>query len=356
MTRACAIGLLGLAVVAGCARPVHMAVAPGPHSGCRAAEHAAPDEPVVWIRPLEDDERRALDAKCAQVGRPVVPASAPHAPRAQRVLVATWNMHDGRGDVLALVDALRRGSPEHPAPDAVVVLLQEVVRSLPAGGRAAAPATGTSSGEVKDIPSIVGRLGWHLAYLPGRRNRLHPDGALAADRGVAILSSLPLTALEAIELPIERQRRVALSGIVHGTTTRGEAWHLRVVSVHLENRSGARRLWARAGASRTRQAEALIDALSLSPATGMPAPVPALVGGDFNVWLGPREEALDLLRRAFGTFASEDTRPTMQNAWRLDYLFPRLPTSMPATHRRLDALFGSDHYPVVATLDVGGTN
>jgi endonuclease/exonuclease/phosphatase family metal-dependent hydrolase len=287
------------------------------------------------------------------VGRPILPTPTQDSPRAQRVLVATWNMHDGRGDVLSLVDALRRGSPDGPAPDAVVVLLQEVVRSLPSARAATTASIETDSTGVQDIPSIVSRLGWHLAYLPGKRNRLRPDGAMAADRGVAILSSLPLTDLEAIELPIERQRRVALSGVVHGTSADGRAWRLRVVSVHLENRSGARRFWARAGASRTRQAEALIGALALSPTAGTSAALPALVGGDFNVWLGPREEALRLLRDAFGTFPSEDTRPTMQNAWRLDYLFPRLPGTVQTTHRRLDALFGSDHYPVVATLDVG---
>lgn len=352
MVRAFVIGLVGLAFVAGCAKPVRMAVVPGPHAGCRAAD-TSPDVPVAWIGPLEDDERRALDARCAQVGRPILPAATPDAPRAQRLLVATWNMHDGRGDVLALVDALRRGAPDGPAPDAVVVLLQEVVRSLPSDAPATTAAIDADSRDVKDVPSIVGRLGWHLAYLPGRRNRLHPDGAMAADRGVAILSSLPLSDIEAIELPIERQRRVALSAVVNGVTAQGRPWQLRVVSVHLENRSGARRVWARAGASRTRQAEALIDALSLSPTAGAPAPLPAMVGGDFNVWLGPREDALQRLRDAFGTFPSEDTRPTMQNAWRLDYLFPRLPATVPTTHKRLDALFGSDHYPVVATLDVG---
>jgi endonuclease/exonuclease/phosphatase family metal-dependent hydrolase len=330
-----------------------MAVAPGPHASCRATETALPDVAVAWIRPVDESERRALDARCAQVGRPILPTSAADAPRAQRVLVATWNMHDGRGDVLSLVETLRRGSPGSPAPDAVVVLLQEVVRSLPPAGGASTAAVKAGSTGVQDIPSIVSRLGWQLAYLPGKRNRLRPDGAQAADRGVAILSSLPLTHLEAIELPIERQRRVALSAIVHGTMPDGRAWRMRVVSVHLENRSGARRVWARAGASRTRQAEALVDALALAPAVEMPPALPTLVGGDFNVWLGQREDALRLLRDAFGTFPSEDTRPTMENTWRLDYLFARLPSTTQTTHRRLDDLFGSDHYPVVATLDVG---
>ena len=103
------IGLVGLGLAAGCASPVRMAVAPGPHVSCRATEAASPDVPVAWIRPVDEGERRALDARCAQVGRPILPPPSADAPRAQRVLVATWNMHDGRGDVLSLVDALRRG-------------------------------------------------------------------------------------------------------------------------------------------------------------------------------------------------------------------------------------------------------
>jgi endonuclease/exonuclease/phosphatase family metal-dependent hydrolase len=353
MTRAFVIAIACPGLAWGCASPVRMAVAPGPHVSCRASEPASGAVSVSWIRPVDDGERRALDARCAQVGRAIVPSAAAGFPRVQRVLVATWNMHDGRGDVLALVDTLRRGSPHAAAPDAVVVLLQEVVRAIAPLKDRPATAAKTGSAGVRDIPAIVNRLGWHFAYLPGRRNRLRPDGAAAADRGVAILSSLPITDLEAIELPIERQRRVALSGVVHGATPGGRAWRLRVVSVHLENRSGVRRFWARAGASRTRQAEALLDALSVSPIATASASLPTLVGGDFNVWLGPGEEALRLLRDAFGAFPAEDTRPTMQKAWRLDYLFARLPETVHSTHRRLDSLFGSDHYPVVAMLDVG---
>ena len=329
-----------------------MAVAPSPHTGCRAAEPSAAAPLLTWIGPSERGQQRALEARCAQVGRPLLPSSAP-VPRARRLLVATWNLHDGRGDILGLVRALSRGIADEPAPDAIVILLQEVIRARPAspaghGGLVQHRATG-----VQDIPAIVDDLGWHFAYLPGRRNRLRPTGAADADRGVAILSSLPISDLEAIELPVERQRRVALAGLVHGSAPGGRPWRLRVVSAHLENRPGARRLWASAAAARTRQAEALLDALTLSHIDGA-ASLPIVVGGDFNVWLGLREDALRRLRRALGTFPAEDARPTMvQNAWRLDYLFPRLPATMPTTHRRLDSPFGSDHYPVVAMLDFG---
>ena len=329
-----------------------MAVATGPLASCRAIEPASQDMQVAWIGPVDDGERRALDARCARVGRPILPLPTAVRPAARRVLVATWNMHDGRGDILSLVDTLRRGSDAGPAPDAIVVLLQEVVRSLPSPSGARASVETRPTG-VKDIPSVLRQLGWHLAYLPGRRNRLRPAGAADADRGVAILSSLPLTNLEAIELPIERQRRVALSGVVSGRGDDGRPWQLRVVSVHLENRAGARRVWMRAGASRTRQTEALLEALALSPTQASGAELPTIVGGDFNVWLGPGEQALTLLRERLGAFAGEDTRPTMDNGWRLDYLFPHLPPALQATHRRLDSTFGSDHFPVVAALDLG---
>ena len=197
-------------------------------------------------------------------------------------------------------------------------------------------------------------LGWHFAYLPARRNRLRPAGATAADRGVAILSTLPLSNLEAIELPLERQRRLALSAVVRGTSASGHPWQLRVVNVHLENRSGARRVWSRAAASRTRQTEALLEALALSPVESANPGLPLIVGGDFNTWFGRREHALHLLRSRFEAWAGEDARPTMPaHDWRLDYLFPRLTTPLRTTHQRLDSPFGSDHYPVVAGIDFG---
>lgn len=348
--------LLVLALAPGCARPVRMAITPGPHAGCRAGLRDHTGAQVTWIAPQDLAERRALDHRCAQVGTPIIAPAGERLHPAARVAVATWNMHEGRGDLLGLVDRLRRGEPGQPAPDAVVVLLQEVVRARrpAARGEPERPPAGQASAGVRDVPSLVAQLGWHFAYVPGRRNRLRPEGAADADRGIAILSSLPLSHIEAIELPIERQRRVALSAVVSGRTGAGRSWRLRVVSVHLENRSGARRVWARAGASRTRQTEALLDAIALSPTASAGTPPPLLVGGDFNTWMGERETTLRLLRARFEPWPGEDTRPTIDaRQWRLDYLFPRLPRTVATTHRRLDTLYGSDHYPVVAGIDFG---
>lgn len=341
------VGLLGgivAAVLCGCAAPVRMTVTSAPLPGCRATR----ETPVSWVHPTEPDERGALDARCAKVGPPLVRAGTVATAPARRIVVATWNMHDGRGDILGLARDLAAGAAGPARPDAVVLLLQEVVRTM----AEAAPSGARVDTGVRDVPAVVADLGWHLAYVPGKRNRLEPAGAAAADRGTAILSTLPVEDLSAIELPVERQRRVALAGHVRGHTADGHPWRLRVVSVHLENRSGMRRVWVRAGASRTRQAEALLEALGFDPhAPGAPVDDGVVVAGDFNTWLGDDEQALRLLHEAFPEGPPPDPRPTMENGWRLDHVFVRLPAHVTASHRRLDSSYGSDHYPVVTTLD-----
>lgn len=343
-TRACRLVTAVTATLAcGCAAPAHMTMTAPPVHGCRASR----DGTVAWVHPTDDDERRALDARCAQVGPPLVRRGTVPPSRTGRVVVATWNMHDGRGDILGLARALANGAAGASRPDGVILLLQEVVRAT-----GAAPATARAGTGVRDVPSVVAVLGWHLAYVPGRRNRLEPAGAASADRGTAILSTLPLEDLAAIELPVERQRRVALAGHVRGHAPDGQPWRLRVVSVHLENRSGVGRMWVRAGASRTRQALALLDALEFDThAPGAAEDDGVIVAGDFNTWLGDDEQALRLLHEAFPQGPPPDPRPTMENGWRLDHVFVRLPAHVRASHRRLDSTYGSDHYPVVTTLD-----
>jgi endonuclease/exonuclease/phosphatase family metal-dependent hydrolase len=338
------IAALVAAVVAGCAAPVRMTTTTTPTHGCRVASDAA----VTWVHPVDPGERAALDHRCAQVAPPLVRLGSVPLRPAARVVIATWNMHDGRGDVLALARDLASGAGE-PPPDAVILLLQEVVR-------ATAPARAGDDREdtgVRDVPAVIADLGWHLAYVPGKRNRREPAGAAAADRGTALLSTLPLNDLAAIELPVERQRRVALSGHVQGVTPDGHPWRLRLVSVHLENRSGARRAWVRAGASRTRQAEALVEALGFDAHAPGADDNGVVLGGDLNTWLGDDEQALRLLRETFPQGPPPDPRPTMRNGWRLDHVFVRLPPDVTATHRRLDSMYGSDHYPVVTTLAFG---
>lgn len=347
--------LLGCLVSAGCAGTVHMAVRADAPGTCRAVPPVAPPVVLTWIAPTSDVEQNRLDQRCAEVGPPLVVAPARPAqassPPVARVVVATWNLHDGRGDIAALARDLLDDGAGLGRPDAIVLLLQEAVRAR-ARHEESPPPTHAAT---RDLRDALAPLALHLAYVPNRPTSARPFGAARADRGTAIVSSLPLTRLQAIELPVERQRRVTLAAVLEGATPGGGHWRLRVASVHLENRPGARRLWVRAGAARHRQAAALIDGLEAGPWPGVqPTTSHAdalVVGGDFNTWLGGREDALDRMRAAFPAWPDEDRRPTMRGWLRLDHLFARLPPGVRAVHRRLDHRYGSDHYPVLTALD-----
>jgi endonuclease/exonuclease/phosphatase family metal-dependent hydrolase len=174
--------------------------------------------------------------------------------------------------------------------------------------------------------------------------------AVPEDRGTAILSSLPLADLQVIELPFERQRRVALAASVAGRTSASAAWQLRLANVQIDTTLAL----TRGGpmAARRRQAEALLDALSR---TGAVRPSPRMVlGGDFNTWLGSKEPAVEVMRRAF----PDTPRAGDVATWRgplgahaaLDHVFVRGPFRSVAT-RRLAGRFGSDHYPLLTLVD-----
>ena len=163
------------------------------------------------------------------------------------------------------------------------------------------------------------------------------------DRGNAILANIPLSDLSAIELPFERQRRVAVAATIAGTSTRGLPWSLRVVSAHLDNIVGVRRGWV-AGAeyARARQARGLVSLLDPR--------APTLLAGDFNTWFGFSDQAYRETASAFPQTRVSDRRATFLGLLRLDHLFFRLPEGWRAEFHREEERFGSDHYPLVATI------
>jgi endonuclease/exonuclease/phosphatase family metal-dependent hydrolase len=168
------------------------------------------------------------------------------------------------------------------------------------------------------------------------------------DRGNAILSTLPLSDITAVELPFEAQRRVAVAARLAGTTFAGESWHLQVASAHLDVRSSWPRLLASAGAGRRRQARWLVDALDLSR--------PTVLGGDLNTW-APRtvETALPFLRERFPCtpVTRRQATFTVGPFYRpqLDHLFFRLHgRHAVAPPRPAPSRYGSDHYPLVAAI------
>jgi endonuclease/exonuclease/phosphatase family metal-dependent hydrolase len=270
----------------------------------------------------------------------------------ERLAIVTWNVHVGGGDAESVVARLRRGEfTDGQVMTDFVLLLQEVFREgsevpkeIPAGlPMPRSIVTQPPTGARRDIRQLARQAGLHVFYAPAMRN----GGTKAAeDRGTAILSTLPLADLQVIELPFERQRRVALAATVAGHTTSGVTWRLRLAGVHVDTSLAL----TRGGPfqARRRQAEALVEALSAG------RDLPTVVGGDFNTWLGPREPALDVMRQAFpDTPVQTDTgtwRGPLGTRAALDYVFVRGQFESVST-RKLPERFGSDHHPLLTLID-----
>ncbi len=342
-TVACATGALGPRAV-----DIH-APAPLP---CRAVvdgEGQPLDAGVSWHEAPDPADRAWFAAACGTVG-PIVLAPADQSPAAAAgdVIVVTWNVHGGTGDVRALVNEIRRTAGGEPSPP-LVLLLQEAYRagpavpaSVPAGAAVprAVPGATQSHG---DIVAVARALAMHLAYVPSMRNGRTPGPSGPEDRGTAILSTLPLSDVTAIELPRARHRRVAVAATVSADAT-GRTGPLRVASLHLDTVGSWRRLYLFSSQHRARQAEHVMDML------GDEAPL--VIGADLNTWAdGPAEPAVTYLLRALPDTPSPRWQPTFRGLWRLDYLFFRLPDQWQAQSRRLDTTFGSDHHPVAGRLD-----
>ena len=327
---------------------------PTPELGCKQA-HAgeAADTPAIrWVSPEAASDRAALAAWCTPVGGPVVlrGGGEDEAP-VDSVAIVGWNVHVGGGDVSGLVEQLRAGTLTGGRPVRhFVLLLQEVHRSSPhlptsAAGRIPGRVEEyPPTGERLDVVAVARRGRLALFYVPSMRNG-PVDGARAEDRGNAILSTLPLSALEAIELPHEAQRRVGLAVTVGARASDGTPWELRLANAHLDTRSTGTRLWASLGAGRLRQARAVADAL--------PTDIPVVLGGDLNTWSLPfLEDALPALRARFPQTPTPLAVPTFSSgrlfSRTLDHFFFRLPQGWTARYGRLDDRHGSDHYPLLA--------
>ena len=165
---------------------------------------------------------------------------------------------------------------------------------------------------------------------------------LREDRGNAIISTEPLLDPFALELPLARQRRVALGAAVRVQTSDGPK-RLELMDAHLEPVSSAKTLWVfknpRAG-----QVRAILDPLD-TPRYASDEVVGIVLGGDFNtVQSGADEDAYHLARAWATGLVREDARNTHLMG-RLDFLFFRMADGWTASTRRLDERFGSDHYP-----------
>jgi endonuclease/exonuclease/phosphatase family metal-dependent hydrolase len=303
-------------------------------------------EPVAatWLLPDLVDHRTKLDAACQRIG-PVVMVSPewPDAARSapppderpaplvapdtlhpltdiDRIVIVSWNTYLGRGDLDALVAELGSGAfTEGTAPEAFVLLLQEVYRS--------------------EILAFARQRQLHVVYAPARLRQGDDD-----ERGLAILSTFHPDDILVVELPYEKQRRIGLGATLAQRRADGSEWEMRVVNTHFDTAVGI----FRGGpvAVRRRQARALMQALAVWPP-------PIVIGGDLNTWWGEDEPAVKELRRAFPDAEKVRARATWRwPLWirtKLDYVFAK-GTTGPVRVRRLDKRFGSDHWPLVAVV------
>lgn len=315
-------------------------------AGANATCAAVTEPGVRWLRVSSLRERAALDRWCAGVG-PSVSADPPRAAEALpgSFAVVSWNTHVGAADLDVFVADLRAGRLTSRPVSHFVLLLQEAYRSGDAvpsqrdvHWASAIFGAGDRSSRI-EATRLAERLGLSSVYVPSMRNG--PPGVTSEDRGNAILATAQLHEEGAIELPLERQRRVAVAATVRVEAAGGSSTPVRLVSTHFTNMV-MHHAWILSESGRLRQARALSQAL--------PRGEPMILGGDLNSWFGYRDAAYRELAGQLRPAASEDRRATF-GPMRLDHLLFRLPEGWRAELRRADRKYGSDHYPLVALID-----
>ncbi|HUR21502.1 MAG TPA: endonuclease/exonuclease/phosphatase family protein [Vicinamibacterales bacterium] len=299
-------------------------------------------EGVTWI-PWTASGRETLDRWCASVGPPVLVASTARPSDVRRLMVVTWNVHVGGGQVEDFVKT-HWTDREHSG---LVLLLQETYRgdenvpdSFPKGLKV--PAAIRPNPRSLDVLRLAERLKMSVTYVPSMRNGRATETGQREDRGNAILSTEPLTDVRAIALPFGKQRRVAVAATVTpGSSTIGP---LRVVATHFD-----------IGSDRVAQASAFADRIAQL------SDLPMIVGGDFNSPSGLRDKAVQAVSR---TIPMESCGTSRTFTWpqrfnllaildfgRFDFLFSNLESSgMARECRTIDDLFRSDHRPVMLTM------
>jgi len=272
-------------------------------------------------------------------------------------VTVSWNAHLAEGQLTDLIEDLRAGKLTSGRPvQHFALLVQELYRrgdGVPAFDTRdrSAFAIIPRDPESADVEDYAQALGLSFLYVPSMRN----GAELREDRGNAIISTEPLLDPMAIELPLARQRRVALSAGVMVSTPAGVR-RLELVNAHLEPLSSPRTLWIFKN-PRGRQVRAILDLLETPRFTAAHA-AGVVLGGDFNtVTGGDREEGYRHARAWSKSLQREDARRTHLMG-RLDYLFFRLSDGWIADTSRLTDRFGSDHHPVLGTFrwDPGSGN
>jgi len=360
------MGWFGLNLLAGCAVSHEMALISPGNLPSRSPE-------ISWYGPASISDRRSNEDRLRTVGPPVtarVPAAAFAALRpGDSLAVFSWNMAVGGGDVLSFlreeVGIVCRGpaSCSGSRYSHVVVLLQEAFRRSADLPPMIDPALAARKSEHDphpegdpDVVETAARCGLALVYVPSGRNGADAPGEIRHDKGNAILATLPLSDIVAVEHPFETERKVSLAATipVPGGTP------LRVVTAHVEVTSTFHRVILTGNQTRVRQVAGLIDVLDrIGGAEGRR--IATLVGGDFNTSSG-WESALRMLRRTFPESPPWDGQST-RGPFPTDHIFFKAapdadvtgelsPRLIPGSYRRIEHRYSSDHHGRFVWLEV----
>jgi len=327
----------------------------------RAPERSCPDvTAATWYMPAATEAQDRLEDWCRTVASPVVVAvpGADFGPLSAggQLTVVSWNAAIGRGDVVGFLEAEfhltcdGRASELAAGANHFALLVQEAFRSSdqvpdsPAGPTVPRPVPEEErTGERLDALEVASRCGLSLAYAAASRNGSEPRDDLREDRGVAVLSTLPLEDVFFMELPYEAARRVAVAATVRSLS----GTRLRLANLHLTSMVGPSRALRTGNGSRLRQGLAAADAIDRADADHS-TPVATVLAGDFNTW-SDRETALLRLRDLF-----PESPPALgegtHGAFPTDHILFRSAGTgvelVEGSYDRLDAGYGSDHFPI----------
>jgi hypothetical protein len=253
-------GLLALSILLAC-----LGSAPPRLAASDATCAAVADAGVQWLRISSVRERPSLDRWCAGVGAAVRtnPATAAET-LTTPFAVVSWNTHVGAADLDRFTADLEAGRLTARPVAGFVLLLQETYRAGDAvpstrdvKWASAILGAGSRSSRVEAV-GFAARRGLSAIYVPSMRNG--PPGVTAEDRGNALLSTARLIDPRATELPLERQRRVAVAATVMVKTGSAPALPVRLVTTHFTNMV-MHHLWVLSESGRLRQARGLAQTL-----------------------------------------------------------------------------------------------
>lgn len=364
MIRTRITALAAAAVLAACVPSHRIASAPPIPRACPA------DESVNVYFPARAEDNRDLERWCVTVG-PVVLEPVPAADfgtigRGDPVTVAVWNTDAGAGYLQAFLEQelkLTCDGPRSTLPAQAphfVVLVQEALRrsndipDVPKSFVTPPPVKEEAHpGPRLDLLEVARACGLAAFYAPAARNDYRPRDGKREDKGNAILSTLPLSDPIVVELPFEAARRV----VPMATVENGLGDQVRLASVHLITTPPPWRALLTGGASRLRQANALVDALDRieDDRCGDDCEIATVIAGDLNTWSN-RETTLRELWKRFPDSPAHLSEPT-RGPFPTDHLLFRRGGSavgvVAGSYRRVPDAYYSDHHPIIATLRLG---